>query len=635
MKKRIAVCANGWNNEFLKVVVSGIKKCAEENNVDVFIFMNYSVSEGVEYKDIGETNIFRLLDYAHMDGIILLANSFHLPEEYKYLTERIEQMQIPAISLEYKLPDIDFMGSDNYSGMYDMCRHLTDVHDVRNVVYVSGPKGNEESDVRRKALEAVLEEKGLKLEEKQVVYGNWSLLDVQKELLLWMQGNSYIPDAFVCANDVMAMGVCKVLKDKEIRVPEDVIVTGYDHLVAGIQHRPQIATVDRNWNDMGYRSLRHLLDKIEQKATLTDILIKSRGIPTQSCGCCYEDELLDPKSAEVSDIYDNLVGSTFWGGYLCDISECMTRIGSDTELHEEFNYFLEEQHRYEGREFYICLTDEFFTTLQDNTSLIKKGYTKTMDVICGVKDGKGCERIALDTSQLIPRYDVEAEKGGLYLFAPLYSQEGCYGYVVFYDDVPMMYDYSLYNWLRNIKQSLLHVRQNIRMIEMNRQLSVLSLTDGLTGVYNRMGCEKVAYPFLERRHILGKSAILMFADINKMKVINDKYGHLQGDLAICTVAKVIREVLKDDWIVVRYGGDEFLMVGECEAGREPEVLLKEIDETLEKTREQMQLPYPLKAGLGYVVISPEEKLNLSDCLKRADEAMYAMKKKQHDEMKQV
>jgi diguanylate cyclase (GGDEF)-like protein len=47
-----------------------------------------------------------------------------------------------------------------------------------------------------------------------------------------------------------------------------------------------------------------------------------------------------------------------------------------------------------------------------------------------------------------------------------------------------------------------------------------------------------------------------------MKVINDKYGHLQGDLAICTVAKVIKQVLKKNWIVVRYGGDEFLMVGE-------------------------------------------------------------------------
>ena len=87
MKKKIAVCGNGWNNEFLKVALDGIKRSAKENNVDLFIFMNYSHDEGVEYNDIGETNIYRLLDYAQMDGIILLGNTFHLQEEFQYLTD--------------------------------------------------------------------------------------------------------------------------------------------------------------------------------------------------------------------------------------------------------------------------------------------------------------------------------------------------------------------------------------------------------------------------------------------------------------------------------------------------------------------------------------------------------------------
>ena len=58
MKKRIAVCGNGWSNEYLEVVLSGIRKCAEENNVDIFLLMNYSVGDGDEYKDIGDANIF-------------------------------------------------------------------------------------------------------------------------------------------------------------------------------------------------------------------------------------------------------------------------------------------------------------------------------------------------------------------------------------------------------------------------------------------------------------------------------------------------------------------------------------------------------------------------------------------------
>ena len=72
------------------------------------------------------------------------------------------------------------------------------------------------------------------------------------------------------------------------------------------------------------------------------------------------------------------------------------------------------------------------------------------------------------------------------------------------------------------------------------------------------------------------------------------------------------------------------MVGECSAGKQPTQLLDEIQTELENTTKDMMLPYPLKAGVGYVVISPEEKLDMSDCLKRADEAMYLMKKKQKE-----
>ena len=154
--------------------------------------------------------------------------------------------------------------------------------------------------------------------------------------------------------------------------------------------------------------------------------------------------------------------------------------------------------------------------------------------------------------------------------------------------------------------------------------------DTLTGVYNRFGCEKFAYPYLQQCHAQGKDSVLMFADINKMKVINDKYGHLAGDNAICTVANVIREALHDSWIVVRYGGDEFLMVGEYSSEEHPSKMIQEINDLLQITAEKMQLPYSLKTGIGYVIIDANESLNLSECLKKADEAMYLMKKQQHE-----
>lgn len=633
MKKRIAVCGNGWNNEFLKIVMNGIRKCASEHNVDVFVFMNYSYDEGVEYKDTGEANIYRLLDYGKMDGIILLGNTLHLPEEFDYFTHKAKEEDIPIISLEYELDGMDFMGSDNYSGMYDLCNHILGVHEVERVVYVSGPDNHEENIVRRKALEDALENRGLSLKEENIIYGYWNYVETLKAIPTWLEKQAKLPQAFICANDVMAMAVCAALKELNILVPEDVIVTGFDHLESAIKHTPKITTVDRNWVDMGYQSMLHILDKIEGKKTKEKVLIKSMGIPAKSCGCDYVEEFKNPVAMEDNGVYDHLVNVVYWGGHLCDISESMVRVTSEEELHQRFNQFFVKEHGHEGDEFFFCLLDDFFTTIRENTPLRKKGYTDTMDVICGIKNGESYPRMSkMPTEQLVPEYDGESETSQFYLLLPLYDSEGYYGYAVLGNEMPMMYDYTLYNWLRNIKLSLANVRQNMKMVELNNKLSKLSLTDGLTGVYNRMGCESLAYPYLEKCHKEGKYACMMFADINKMKIINDKYGHLQGDLAICTVAKVIQQVLKDDWIIVRYGGDEFLMVGEWIDESKTRELMNEINSQLEKKAMDMQLPYALRAGVGYVMVSPEEKLDLSEYLKRADEAMYLMKKKQHSEL---
>ena len=633
MKKKIAVCGNGWNNEFLKIVLSGIRESASKHNVDIYVFMNYSYSEGVEYKDIGEANIFRLMDFADIDGVILLANSFHLPEEFEYLTDKVKSLNIPAISLEYKLPGIDFMGSDNYSGMYDLCNHLFNVHEVNNIAFVSGPDDNEESIIRRRALEDAMEMRGLSLTEDRIIYGDWNYLETVKRLPKWLDGRKELPQAIICANDVMAMATCAVLKDRNIRVPEDCIVTGFDHLGTARRHNPKITTVDRNWQDMGYQSMEHLLNKIDGKDVPNSVLIKSMGIPAKSCGCDYTEEKRDALHLDDNGLYDHLVNVIYWGGHLCDITESMVKVTRDEELHEWFNAFLVNEHQHEGDELYICLMDDFFSSIREEKPLRRRGFTETVDVVCGIKDGENFPRIQkMDTTKLIPGYEPKDEESRFFLFLPIYDAESSYGYIVFGNEIPMMYDYTLYNWMRNVKLSLSNVRQNMKLVELNRRLSKLSYTDGLTGVYNRMGCEGIAYPFLEKCHEQGKNACMMFADINKMKVINDKYGHLQGDLAICTVAKVIQKVLTEEWIIVRYGGDEFLMVGECEDESEPRKLLDEITMQLENTAKEMQLRYSLKAGVGYVMISPEESLNLSDCLRRADEAMYQMKKKQHKEM---
>jgi len=630
MKKKIAVCGNGWSNEYIEIALSGIRKCAKLNNADVFFLYNFSVDNTEEYTQIGHMNINRLLEFGNFDGVILLANTFHLQPEFDYLCETVKRLNLPSVSLEYPLPGIDFMGSDNYSGMHELCTHLVEHHQFRNFVYVSGPRGNTESDSRRKALEDVLSSHGLTLDDDNIIYGNWNYYEVQQFLPQWIASHDSLPDVFVCANDVMALAACSALRKLNLSIPEDVKVTGFDHLISSRYYYPTIASVDRNWDNMGFRSLKYLLDKIENRPAIPSQYVNSYAVYGESCGCNPPDTLPINRRIGAISSYENYVRSSFWSGHLCDIADCLSMIKTEEDLHANFNAYMVNDHANEGDEFYLCLVDNFFSSLKGGPALSQTGYTDTLNVICGLKDGVPIEQMRINTKDLLPNYDPDGECGRMYIFFPLYNLEECYGYAVLGDEVPMLYDYSAYNWMRSISQNLHRVRQNITIAELNKQLEKLSVTDGLTGVYNRFGCEQIAYPYLEHCHAQGKDAVLMFADINKMKVINDKFGHLAGDTAICTVANVIREALSDDWIVVRYGGDEFLMVGEYSSERHPRKMIQDINDLLQMTTSKMQLPYTLKTGVGYVIIDADETLNLSECLKKADDAMYLMKKQQHE-----
>ncbi len=632
VKKRIAVLGNAWSIEYLKVVMKGIHACAEENNIDVFLFVNYSTTGEREEVNIGDANIFHLLDYASFDGIILLANTFHLNEEYDYLIERLKTIDVPVFSLEYEVPGAIFYGSDNDSGMYELCKHILEEHGVRDVMFISGPEENEESNARRNSLEVALQEKGLSLKEENVLCCNWNYAEVLQLLPGWLDSCTKLPDAIVCANDMMAMATCTVLQKNGINVPKEVIVTGFDHIETAAAFSPSIATVGRRWDDIGYRAVKYLLAAMEGEIFEDMEYVGSVAIPAESCGCHTLEEDVSKRMLERRDSYNRFISGSNLVIHICNLTDTLSRAINGTQLRKKFTEVAWD-YSCEGNELYICLVDSFFSSLQGGAPIPKEGYTGKMDLIFGMKDGEICKRQLIDIADLLPASALDDEKPRMYVFLPTYGDEGCFGYVVFGEERPMMYDYSLYNWMRHMNQSLSRVRQNVEMRELNNSLEKLSITDPLTGVYNRMGCEKKAYPFLEECHSRGKNAVLMFADINRMKLINDNYGHLQGDIAICTVAQAITTVLQDDWIVVRYGGDEFIMVGECIDEDEVENQLKEIAACLDNIKDRMQLVYDLKVSLGYVLVRPEESLNMSECLTRAENAMYVMKKRLHKEMK--
>ena len=187
MKRKVAAFANGWSDEYLMVAIEGIQRCAKENDIDIYVFLEYASHNREDENVQGELNLLRLPNLSDYDGILLMGNTLNNAGELETLSEQIRKLDIPTVCLEYQVEGIDCICTDNYLGMRELCDHLIEEHDVKRVVWVSGLSGNAENEERYRALVESLEAHGLSLDEKDIIIGDWSYYTVQFKVEDWMK----------------------------------------------------------------------------------------------------------------------------------------------------------------------------------------------------------------------------------------------------------------------------------------------------------------------------------------------------------------------------------------------------------------------------------------------------------------
>lgn len=152
------------------------------------------------------------------------------------------------------------------------------------------------------------------------------------------------------------------------------------------------------------------------------------------------------------------------------------------------------------------------------------------------------------------------------------------------------------------------------------------LLDPLTGILNRHGFELLADYQLRLAVRSGYTAVLIFADMDNLKLINDQYSHRAGDEALQQIARVLKESLRASDILSRFGGDEFVMLLPAAHLVDAARIVAETHKRLADINRTAQLPYELSISMGTALFVPDQALSLEQLLGRADEAMYAIKR---------
>ena len=163
--------------------------------------------------------------------------------------------------------------------------------------------------------------------------------------------------------------------------------------------------------------------------------------------------------------------------------------------------------------------------------------------------------------------------------------------------------------------------------ELFKSRDISNVIDALTGLVSR----RHMIGFI--RHLVENKVpfTLAMMDLDNFKFINDTYGHEIGDGVLAGVSGDLVRDLEDYGIAGRFGGDEFIMVGECASREEAESLKQSLSVNLNQLKKERDLCFPLTASFGAVVMNPDEDYSLEEYLRKADEAMYVMKQKAHAE----
>lgn len=629
MKKKIAVCANGWNYDMLLSALEGMKEHALKEDFDTFVFLSFaSYSEHVDLMR-GELNIYELLDPADYDGVIVFSTSINSEEDALNICKKAKALNVPVVSIGMDIEGIHSVRVNNEAGMRELVDHLFNVHNIKRPFFIGGFPDHVDSIARLNVLKEACKERGIEFTDNSVAYGRWNNSDTDMLIdKLVKEWNGNFPDAIVCANDIMAMSTCSKLQEYGVLAPQDIIVTGFDNLNEGKDFYPALSSVEQNYKEIAKKACEIIFAEINGDRTVKREKVESYFYCGESCGCKGEEDYSSARILYCRHSYKRDLDSRQLEQNERNIRKELTDMPSYSALKKTLCEHYKENHQFEGEGFYICVKKDFFDdVLISEDELWEKSKDSGMEELVSLKNGKIVTGLNVDAHMIVPGYSKTPGETHVYFFMPMHSLQHNYGYVVLTDFPYLVKDNILYPYMEKLQQSLKLMRTNLR-------LKTLYERDQMTGLYNRFGYEQKALPLYEASIARKKSMLVMFVDINYMKNINDKFGHLHGDNAIKTVVSAINDNVSDDSIAVRFGGDEFLVISpDCDEEKASKIRGSIMDR-LDSVNGSKVNPYDISVSIGYVVTNPVTRPHevLQEYIKEADKIMYEIKKEMHMRM---
>lgn len=618
-RKTIGVFLNRAELAFQQNLSKHLIAAAKEKNYNVAFMTSYGVRGMTSEYDVNESDIVDFAPIEKFAAIVVAFDTYDTPIFRTKLVSAIKQRANgPVISFREKTEDFYNVITDANIEIEKIVEHFVTEHHAKHICFMAGYDGHYDSNKRLEHYYNAMARLNLPIYKNSVFYGDMWTRKGEEAYEFFFSNPNRKPDAIICANDFMARSLCEAIIRHGKKVPEDVLISGFDNAIESREYSPQLTTVGLDYEKMAWETVELLHDILQGKTREKDTYVSSAVIYRESCGCLNSELERAPEYSQLktaNEVLDQHMEQMYFSIDMngCNTLEDITRtIGNSLKMVGDYD------------EFYLCRFCDHNTQYGIN-SLVGNMPTK---MEFGFRNGKRIEKdVEFYQKDLLPK-EVSDDSLKVYYFRILHNREKSFGYTVisYINRTDSLYAFY-HDWNLTISLTLndYYVRQQMEeLIAINKDNS---LKDYMTKVYNRLGLDDYLEKHWDEWMSGGKYLSFLSVDLDGLKKINDTYGHAEGDWVICHLADVLRISAKGYGIVARTGGDEFLMVV-CDDKQGLSTYIKEnIQRMLLELNEKSNKSYLVDCSIGEHTVKMNRNISLQECIWNSDMEMYKIKKK--------
>ena len=643
-KIRIGFIADYLNSEYSECLISGIKTCCKEHNIELLVYQigkikpNNNTAHDYQYLAISSQ-----INENNVDGIIISSGTqLHGMSKASYASYLHSYKPLKMVSIAHEIPGIPSIICDAKKSLEALVSYLIKEQGCRRFGIMSVDSESKEMNTRAEIIKDELKKNKIPSANITLWKSNFHYASAYGILndYYTKKKKRFNFDALIAMNDDLAFACMDFCAQRAmLRVPQDIVVTGFDDMKRASFFTPTLTTVNQQVYYQGYKAALTLLNQIDCEQVPMVQTIEAKTILRESTERhktgkkqFHENEYVTidmPDNPEENDRYS----VTEWFIKRQQVFQAAlmdTYIQLDTCFEEVGKPITHKLSAYGMQAAAVVVYEQPTEVLKpfEYFNLPQKAYL----ISCFDYSKKGTEKtfkqpVEFDPSTgLIPEGYLDFSGEGFVVMS-LFHNKIQYGYILLkrgqfdtciYDlvakSVATQLDES-YNYSKRIKEKL-------AVTKGYTTLNQVAHIDYLTGLKNSRGFVELGDTLMKYAEAMGQSGLIVYINIKGLKKINDSFGHSAGDQIIKFMGEMLQKHFRSNDIIARLGGDKFGVISPGFTVDSYKRVKTLIEKACFDWKEQNGQPFDISVSTAFVMF-PSLKLgyNLTDLLEKLEESL--------------